>query len=126
MENSAANDIKKLHRNNLIVVWVGTLAMSGTTFISFGTDIKGLLALGTMVLSAIIGSLAYLFIGDDHVKGLVIITAPAVATLVYSANPPSTWMPSSLRFSHTQVIPRRHAAQCPQEMMGFINTRCPT
>ncbi len=84
MENSAANDIKKLHRNNLIVVWGGTAAMTATTFISLGLSTTGILAIAVMVLSALIGTIAYKVVPSDHVKGLVIITAPAIATLIYS------------------------------------------
>ena len=84
MENTAANDIRRLHRNNLIVVWVGTLAMTATTFASLQFQMKGILAVLTMVISALVGTAALFLIKSDHVKGLVIITAPAIATLVYS------------------------------------------
>ena len=84
MENTGNNDIQRLHRNNLIVVWVGTAAMTATTFASTGLNLTGFLAVGTMVLSALVGIFAYYLIKSDSVKGLVIITAPAIATLVYS------------------------------------------
>ena len=78
-------DINRLHRTNLIIVWVGSFALTGTTLTSWPLNtITPWAATATMLVSAIVGTIAYKFVKTDLLKGLIIITAPAVASLVYA------------------------------------------
>ncbi|MBQ2532858.1 MAG: hypothetical protein II545_04370 [Lachnospiraceae bacterium] len=78
-------DTNKIHKSNLIVIWVGVIIMTAMTCITYhdnmGMAIGGSLS---MIISGIIGLVFYFSSAGDLAKAMGIIMVPSVATFIYS------------------------------------------
>ncbi len=79
-------EIKKLHKTNLIIVWIGIAAMIAMCFVATAGDAMFAAINGIVVLlvAGVISLLSYMFIKDDLKKAMGIVLAPALATTAYS------------------------------------------
>ena len=79
-------DINKLHKNNILVIWVGVAAMVFMTVSSYiSYDVK-IAITGSLVMvgAGIIAVLFWMFVPNEFAKAMGIILAPALATNLYS------------------------------------------
>ena len=79
-------EVKKLHKTNLIIVWIGIAAMIAMSFVATAGNgmfaaINGIVVL---LVAGVISFLSYMFIKDDLKKAMGIVLAPAIATTAYS------------------------------------------
>ena len=78
-------DIKKIHKTNLIIVWVGVVVMIGLSLFSTGGNfLRALNGCVVLAIAGIVSTIAYVTIKDDFKKAMVLILAPALATTAYS------------------------------------------
>ena len=78
-------DTKKLHKSNLIVIWVGVVVMTAMTCLSYaGYPFMMIGGSLSMIISGIIGVILYLSNANDFVKAMGILLVPSVATFIYS------------------------------------------
>ena len=78
-------DIKKIHKTNLTIVWVGVVVMIGLSLFSTGGNfLKAINGCVVLAIAGIISTIAYFVIKDDFKKAMVLILAPALATTAYS------------------------------------------
>ena len=78
-------DINRIHKTNMIVIWVGVVVMMGLSVFAAGGNI--LLALNgciVLLIAGVITTIGYKAIKDDLKKAMVMILAPALATTAYS------------------------------------------
>ena len=78
-------EMMKLHRSNLVIVWIGIGAMTALSLLASGGNFLWALN-GVMVLlvAGIISLISYKAIKDDFKKACGIILAPALATTAYA------------------------------------------
>lgn len=79
-------DINKLHKNNILVIWVGVAAMVFMTVSSYiSYDVK-IAITGSLVMvgAGIVAVLFWMFVPNEFAKAMGIILAPALATNLYS------------------------------------------
>ena len=78
-------DTNKIHKSNLIVIWVGVIIMTAMTCITYHDNI-GMVIGGSlsMIISGIIGLVFYFSSAGDLAKAMGIIMVPSVATFIYS------------------------------------------
>ncbi|MCR4674569.1 MAG: methyl-accepting chemotaxis protein [Lachnospiraceae bacterium] len=78
-------DIQKLHKQNLIIIWVGVVVMMGlSVFASGGNVLKALNGCVVLLIAGVISTIGYKFVKEDLKKAMVMILAPALATTAYS------------------------------------------
>ena len=78
-------DIKKIHKTNLTIVWIGVAVMVALSVFSTGGNMmRAINGCVVLLVAGVISSLAYGLIKDDFKKAMVLILAPALATTAYS------------------------------------------
>ena len=77
--------MNKIHRTNLIIIWIAVAALSGLAFTNFGIQRSTIIEIIVMVVCGIISTVAYISQLDDLKKAILLIMPPAIGTLVFSA-----------------------------------------
>ena len=75
----------KIHRSNLIIIWIAVLALSGLAFTNFGIQRSTIIEIVVMVVCGIISTVSYLSKLEDTRKAVLLVMPPAIGTLVFSA-----------------------------------------
>ena len=76
--------MKKIHRVNLIFIWICCVVLSGGSFMSYGMSKNTYYGCGLIIGSSIIATILYFLKIPDLVKGTLIPTTISIATLLVS------------------------------------------
>ena len=76
--------MKKLHRQNLIIIWCSVVALTLVSVFGYGFSFLALKASLILIVSGIISTVGYLSPLPDAKKALVLVFPPAIGTLFYS------------------------------------------
>lgn len=76
--------MKKLHRQNLIIIWCSVVALSLVSVLGYGLTFLALKGSLILLVSGIISTVGYLSPLPDAKKALVLVFPPAIGTLFYS------------------------------------------
>ena len=76
--------MKKLHRQNLIIIWCSVVALTLVSVLGYGFSFLALKASLILIVSGIISTVGYLSPLPDAKKALVLVFPPAIGTLFYS------------------------------------------
>lgn len=76
--------MEKLHKQNFIVVIIGTILLIAATFASFGFSSTSLIGSLVLILSCTSSGICRKVIKDDIKKALGIMIPPSVGTFVYA------------------------------------------
>ena len=77
--------MKKLHRNNLIIIWCSVIALAILSFICFGFSTSGIMVVLTVIIAGIISTIGYFSPLSDTKKALLLIFPAAIATLIFAS-----------------------------------------
>ena len=77
--------MKKIHRTNLIIIWIAVLVLSGLAITGFGIKSSTIIEIIVMFVCGIISTVVYITGLDDANKAILMILSPAIGTLVFSA-----------------------------------------
>lgn len=75
----------KRHKQNNIIVLIGVVTLSLLAGIAYGFSSKSIMGIAILVVCGIISTLSRLLIKNDMVKAILIVMAPSIGTIVYSA-----------------------------------------
>ena len=76
--------MEKLHKQNMIVIIIGTILLISTTLASFGLASTSLMGSFVLILSCMSSVICRKVIKDDMKKALGIMIPPSVGTIVYA------------------------------------------
>ncbi len=76
--------MKEIHKQNIKIVLVGIIALSGVSFASYGASAKGIISALVMLASGVIAIIGEKFGRTDFSKALMITLAPGIATFFYA------------------------------------------
>lgn len=76
--------MKKLHTQNLIIIWCSVFALSMVSLMGFGISLMALKGSSVVIISGIISTIGYFLHIPDDKKALLLVFPPAIGTLVYS------------------------------------------
>ena len=76
--------VQKLHKQNIIVVWISVVALCMVSFIGFKDITKAMSGNIILIVAGIISLIGYFLKISDNKKALFIILPPAIGTLMYS------------------------------------------
>lgn len=76
--------MKKIHRQNLIVIWFSVFALCMVTILGYGISGRGLQGIAILAASGIISTIGYFLNMPDDKKALFLVFPPAIGTLLYS------------------------------------------
>ncbi len=74
----------RIHRSNLIIIWIAVLALSGLAYTNFGITTSTITEIIVMVCCGIISTVSYKLNIEDEKKGLFLVLPPAIGTLIFS------------------------------------------
>ncbi|MBP5265414.1 MAG: methyl-accepting chemotaxis protein [Lachnospiraceae bacterium] len=78
-------DTNRIHKSNLIVIWVGIIIMTAMTCVTYSGNVSMMVGGSlSMIISGIIGLIFYFSSAGDLAKAMGIIVVPSVATFFYS------------------------------------------
>lgn len=49
----------KIHKSNIIIIWVSILALCGTTILGYGFSSKGFISIGSLLTCGIISTITF-------------------------------------------------------------------
>ena len=75
----------KRHKQNNIIVLIGVVALSLLAGVAYGFSTKSLIGIGILVICGIISTISRFLVKNDMVKAILIVMAPSIGTIVYSA-----------------------------------------
>lgn len=81
IRKTGESSMKKLHRTNLILIWVGTLMLSVVSFI---TKNNPLLSCGMLVLASTMATITYFCKINDILKGIILTDVVSFVALSHS------------------------------------------
>lgn len=76
--------MKKLHRNNLIIIWCSVIALACLVTVAFGLSALSAKGIISVMIAGILATIAYFSNLDTDKKALCMIFPAAIATLVFS------------------------------------------
>lgn len=76
--------IKKLHQQNLIIIWCSVVALSLVSVFGYGMTAMALKGSMIVIVSGIISTIGYFLPISDSRKALILALPPAIGTLFYS------------------------------------------
>ena len=76
--------MNKIHKTNLIIIWVAIIALSGLAVSNFGFTRAVIIETLVMLSCGVISTVAYFMDIDDVKKGLLLVMPAAFGTLVFS------------------------------------------
>ena len=77
--------MNRIHRTNLIIIWIAVAALSGLAVTNFGFQSSTVIEIIVMVVCGIVSTCAYFTRLEDAYKAILLIFPPALGTLVFSA-----------------------------------------
>lgn len=77
--------MKKLHRNNLIIIWCCVAALAAFAVVGFGLSSTVLIEIVCVLVGGIISTIGYFLKVSDNAKALIMTISPAIATIAFSA-----------------------------------------
>lgn len=75
----------KRHKQNNVIVLIGVVALSLLAGIAYGFSTKSLMGIAILVICGAISTVSRFLIKNDMVKAIIIVMAPSIGTIVYSA-----------------------------------------
>lgn len=76
-------DLKKIHKINVALTWLCTIALSGSSVLKYGFEKTAILIIATMSVTAIINTVTMLIKPlSDVIKGIIITTSISLASFV--------------------------------------------
>ena len=76
--------MNKIHKTNLIIIWVAIIALSGLAVSNFGFTRPVIIETLVMLACGVVSTVAYFMDIDDVKKGLLLVMPAAFGTLVFS------------------------------------------
>lgn len=76
--------MEKLHKQNYIIIIIGTILLSITIFAGYGLSLKSFLGSSIMIISVLIATALKFILKGDMGKSLGIMVPPSVATFIYA------------------------------------------
>ena len=76
--------MKKLHQQNLIIIWCSVVALSLVSVFGYGMTAMALKGSMIVIVSGIISTIGYFLPISDSRKALILALPPAIGTLFYS------------------------------------------
>lgn len=76
--------MKKLHTQNLIIIWCSIVALSLVSILGYGFSLAALKGIGILVAAGIISTIGYFSPLPDAKKALLLVFPAAIGTLLYS------------------------------------------
>ena len=76
--------MKKLHQQNLIIIWCSVVALSLVSVLGYGMTAMALKGSMIVIVSGIISTIGYFLPISDSRKALILALPPAIGTLFYS------------------------------------------
>ena len=77
--------MKKLHKNNLIIIWCSIVALCILSLVGFGFSTKGISGMLTVLIAGVISTIGYAAPLNETQKALMLIFPPAIATLIFAS-----------------------------------------
>ena len=76
--------MQRIHKLNLIIIWVAVVALAAIAALSFGFTRQVIIEIVVLFVCGVISTIGYNVNMDDEKKALVLIFPPAIGTLVFS------------------------------------------
>ena len=76
--------MKKIHKTNLIIIWVAVVALIGLAFSNYGVTQSTIIETIVMIVCGSISTAAYFINLPDMQKAILLVIPPAIGTLVFS------------------------------------------